>query len=625
MPDSAGAMARLWEEGILKADSFLRQECGARRLTDEEASAMGGRLFIRGWQMTVETPRATRRLNVFADAQFPLSVPRFVLVDRPPFPTWPHIEEDGLMCLAESAVAKFREPQHVLGELLHQAYRLIRDCESGLLEDDFRREFYTYWNRQVPTTAPVVWSLLKPEGPNRIVHLWSGESRPVVGESEQEVLTWLCNRGGNRPQFDYTEEAGLLWIDKALLPGEYPNTGGDVYRLANRVPGGKALLERLAQRESGPYYFLIGAESGNGPCFGAVRVSRPLATGVYRRKCDHSTDGFRPGKVPVALQAIRVFSNSAPVARLKVERVDAEWIHGRGHDARQKELRGKTVIVFGCGSIGAPLAHQLAMAGVGRMFLVDPQGLTWANVGRHILGACHVDANKATDLAEVLRIAYPHSEFRGFQLSSHDFLRQHPDLIGRADLIICAVADWKAELELNLRQRSGEVLAPVLDVWTEEHACAGQAVVVFSAGPCLQCGFDIYGRSKLPATKWSPGSTERTEAGCGANFQPYGPVELLGTVGLAAGFALDVLLKKVVRAARRVWVGPERLLLEAGGSWAAGWIIGDANRSKGAFQEEFVWERDPECVICGEGAESDSHSLTKSENLPNGSSSPRPS
>ena len=92
-------MARYREEGISKADSFLLQECGARRLPDSEAQSVEGRDLVAGWQLVMQTPTAQRRVNVCVDSQFPFSLPHFFLLDRPPFLTWPHVEEDGLLCL----------------------------------------------------------------------------------------------------------------------------------------------------------------------------------------------------------------------------------------------------------------------------------------------------------------------------------------------------------------------------------------------------------------------------------------------------------------------------------------------------------------------------------------------
>jgi sulfur-carrier protein adenylyltransferase/sulfurtransferase len=597
MPDDS-VMAQHLEEGIVKADSFLQQDCGARRLPDSEARSVADRSFVAGWQILLETPNARRRINVYVDRQFPLSVPHFLLLDVPAFPTWPHVEEDGLLCLDNRKVPKFRQPAEVIGVLLPEAYRLIRDCESGTNENDFRTEFYSYWNRQLSTPDVTVRSLLEPHGPSRLVQIWRGETRPVVGETQHQVLEWLRNLNGNRPQFDSTEYACLLWLAEPLLPRDYPKTGADIYRIASSMPGGKELLRQVAGIGRSPYYFLIGAESGNGPCLAAVRTLTPRSTNIRGKMQDRTQNGFRPGKVPPSLQTRRLFSTDAAGSRLRVDRVDPAWVHGRGHDPRQKELSSKNILLFGCGSIGAPIAVQLAMAGVGNTMLVDPGRLDWANIGRHPLGADHVEQPKAIALARVLQKAYPHARFEGFHTASQQFLLEHSDIVATADIIVCAIADWKGELEFNLRQAVREIRAPILYTWTESNACAGHAVLVFSGGACLQCGFSTTGDSKLLVTEWTQ-ETATAEPACGAIFQPYGPIELLGTISLAAGLVLDALLRKVTAATHRIWAGPENLLLDAGGSWSKEWINNDPDRSKGGFQEERVWQKDPFCDVCG--------------------------
>jgi sulfur-carrier protein adenylyltransferase/sulfurtransferase len=603
MPDQAGIMARYREEGISKADSFLLRECGARRLLDSEAQSVEGRDLVAGWQLVVQTPASKRRINVYADRQFPFSLPHFFLLEGPPFLAWPHVEEDGLLCLLNrSAVAKFRQPADVIGDLLRDAYQLIRDCESGANENDFRTEFYSYWNRGVSTEDEKVRSLLMPRGPSRLVQIWRGESRSVVAESEAQVLSWLRNLHGKKPQFDSTDAACLLWIKEPLLPRQYPETAADLYRIAGSVSGGKDLLESFAKRGRSPFYFLIGAESGNGPCLAAVRAHRPVSKDVRGRTRDRTNNGFRPGKVPPQLQTQRLFSSDAVANRIQVERVDAGWIHGRGQDPRQMELNAKTVILFGSGSVGAPIGHQIAMAGVGHIMTVDPADLSWANVGRHPLGADHVGTRKAIALAEMWRKGYPHARFEGFDSTSHRFLAEHLDLVAKADLIICATADWKAELELNLRQRCGEIAAPIVYAWTEPNACAGHAVLIFPGGSCLQCGFSLSGDCKLQVTAWPHDKKQQMEPACGAVFQPYGPIELLGTISIAASLALDVLLGKATVAKHRIWAGTESLLVDVGGTWSKEWINGNMERSKGGFQEERVWEKDPLCdVCCGSG------------------------
>lgn len=595
MPDDAGIMGRYLKEGINQIDCFLRQE-GALRLAPSEVRSVKGRDYVAGWQFVLRTPLADHRLSIFVDRQFPFSPPHFILLDRPPFLEWPHVGKDGLLCLPRADV-DFRQPDKVVGVLLSDANKLICESESGSNKNDFRVEFDSYWNRG--TTEQRARSLLTSGGPSRLVRVWRGKKWVVVGETEEQVLAWLRNLDGNKRQFDSTDPACLLWINEPLLPSEYPKNAADLYRIASSSPGGIGLLECLANIGSSPFYFLIGAESGSGPCFAAVRTCNATSVSPRGKRLDHTNDGFRPGRVPAGLRARRLFSSDASVSRMAVERVDADWIHGRGRDSRQRTLNVKTVLLFGCGSVGAPIAHQLAMGGAGRILLVDPDELTWANVGRHPLGADHVGSRKAGALSKTLQKAYPHSRFEGFDDTSHCFFTKHPALASQADIVVCATADWPAESELNIRQVQGEISTPVLFVWTEPHACAGHAVLTFPGGPCLQCGFSHTGECKLQITTWPAGDQSEPEPACGAVFQPYGPIELLGTISVGASLALDGLLGRVKVATHRIWAGPETLLTDAGGSWTECWVGNNKERAKGGFQEDRTWERNPDCSVCG--------------------------
>ena len=625
MPD-VPIMDRYREEGIGVIHSFLVDVCKALRLPDSEARSFKDRRFVAGWRLMIETA-TQRRLDIYVDHEFPFSQPYFVLVDRPQFPAWPHVEEDGLLCLSDrSVVVDRRQPDKAVAVLLRDAVHLVLECESGANENDFRSEFNSYWGRCLTAETEMVVSLLEPRGPSRLVRVWRGEVQSVVGEAvkgtiEDPVLRWLRNLYGKKPQFASTEYACFLWLERALVPSEYPKTAAELYRLAAAIPGGKDLLERFVGEGCNPFYFVIGAESDNGPCLAAVRTYKPISLDIRGKALDRSNDGFRRGKMPRHLQAQRLLSSGAEATRLAVERADAAWIHGRGQDPRQKVLSSKTAIVFGCGSVGAPLAHQVAMAGVRHVVLVDPEKLSWANVGRHPLGAESVGKSKAVSLAELWRNAYPHAEFEAFEMSSHNFSLERPELLKKADIIICATADWKSEQALNFRQIAEEVAAPILYTWTEPNACAGHAVAIVPGEACLQCGFSTKGDCKLHVTEWVEEKKQRREPACGAVFQPYGPIELLGTISAAASLALDVLLGKIKCSAHRIWAGPESLLLEAGGAWSESWIDGRIERRRGGFQEDRGWEKDVSCHACCHRA-TDVPSSLPSENPDNVSSSP---
>jgi glycine/D-amino acid oxidase-like deaminating enzyme len=275
------------------------------------------------------------------------------------------------------------------------------------------------------------------------------------------------------------------------------------------------------------------------------------------------------------------------------------WVHGRGHDERQKTLAERHVVIAGCGSVGAPIAQQLAMAGVGRLTIVDPENLSWSNIGRHPLGSKFIGLPKASTLSRLLQESLPHLRIDGLVGKIEDFLASGTDF--RADLIVVATADWSCERVLNLGHIDGQITCPLLFTWTEPHACAGHAVYLPQARPCLQCGLTLGGDMRHPVTRWPADMPSHlSEPACGAYFQPYGPIELMGTIAAAASLALDALLNKLESAAHRAWAGSRSLLEEHGGAWSDAWIAGHSNRNEGALQENLIWQQDPDCNACGQ-------------------------
>jgi molybdopterin/thiamine biosynthesis adenylyltransferase len=600
MPEGSPIALGLREEGICKLNSFLTHVCNASPLSSEEVASYK-RSLIAGWEFHIQTNLMMRRLRILIDERFPFSLPHFFLVDRPEFLTWPHIEEDGRLCLqAKNKVSKPQCPEAVAGELLGQAVDLISACEDGSNQEDFRTEFYSYWNRDLDESKGWIYSLLKPQGPSRIVAVWRGESWSVVGESEEEVLSWLRHRYGEQPQFDSTSAACFVWLPQALLPSQYPRKGGDVYRLGCAELQSKTILQAFANKGTSPYYFVLGADCGNGLCLAGVMTRTPLTLNIRGKRRNRRLNGFRPGKVPDSIVTSRLFSDDSQATRVKVQRVDSAWIHGRGFDPHHAILSKKRIVVIGCGSIGAPIAQQLVMSGVGHVDLVDPGTLEWANVGRHPLGAEHVGHNKAQALAEKLQRSYPHATIRGFGIFYEELALRNFNIISRADLVLSATAEWDAESFLNLQHVRGELSAPILYAWTEPHAAAGHAVVLRAASPCLQCGMTTHGEAKFKVTDWPNGSETRNEPGCGAVFQPYGPVELQGTISLAASLALDSLLDKFDGAVHRIWAGPSTLLQDAGGKWSKIWVNEHPERESGGIQVQLEWSKDELCPICGE-------------------------
>lgn len=577
--------------------AFLLKECGAVPLLDAEVREISRHNVAAGWRLNVEPFLEPRELIVCVDVGFPFSNPQFLLKNGPPFLTWPHVEPDGKLCLSRDTYpTDASQPAEIMRELLCEAFELLKKLENGSLTEDFRSEFLSYWNRTVPESGPTFYSLLEPRGPSRIVRVGRVGGCFIAAETEGEISRWYGNFSGKKSDEQQSEEACFVWLQRPPLPIEYPNRAQDVWKMGNAV-GASSLLSQLVKRDKSIVTVLFGAGSDNGPCFGGLRISEARSKNVLGKSVNRKEAGFRPNYVPEALQARRFFLAPANVSRARVDRADPSWIHGRDHDPSQSKLRASRVAIIGCGAIGAAVGVHLGMAGVGNLLLVDPEALSWANVGRHPLGASSVGLGKAEELARMLASRFPHLEFEYRKMGFVELLAQEPSFLEAYDLVLCATGIWNVESALNNWQLAKGVPKYAIYAWAEPHACAGHAVGIISKDSCFQCQLSLQGNSKLEITGWNKNEEEQ-EPACGAMFQPFGPIELSWTTALCSTLVLDCLLGRIAQSTHRMWAGPKDLLDAVGGKWNPDWIGAKVERELGGFLEERRWLRDLNCVAC---------------------------
>jgi len=598
MPDGAPSLAHQMDYAVTSVRDFFVSELRGITLTSSELRSLyAKRDFSTGFRIEAEFGADRRKLDLLLPADFPFAAPRVALVDPPEFLTWPHIEKDGILCLLPpTTTIDVTDPVGQVRSQLSDACELVAACIRGELCEDFQDEFSSYWNWTCTPNAPYFLSLAAAQPPSREVALWRGEEFYVIADDERRLHRWLDNRSGvdKKRRID---RAWLLWLPRPLLPDEYPKTAADVAGLASRAEAAKEFLETLSKGLPDNINIVFAAHTKNGPCFFAVKVPAPAGTRKSKGGRGRTVDGFRRGYVPPSVASGLYWHSSTRVIRSEVSRADAPWIHGRGRDERQPLLAAAHVVLIGCGSVGAPVAGGLAMAGVGRLTLIDPEALTFANAGRHPLGVSHVPQNKADAIATGLGRRFPHHQFEAQKTSWQVVLRIQPELLESADLIVSAMGDWNSESQLDRWHSDHDQSPPIVYGWTEPHACAGHAVAIMSGGnACFACGFDRLGSPRLRVAEWSRSTTQQ-EPGCGAIFQPYGPTELSHTTTLVAELAIDVLLGNARRAEHRIWACREQFLRAAGGNWTPEWIQLANGRSEGAFELHHSWDYSG-CVRC---------------------------
>jgi molybdopterin/thiamine biosynthesis adenylyltransferase len=564
---------------ISKIDRWLVGTLGARRLEDLRDGSSDC------WRIAASISGRDLELDVELPHGFPRDLPCIYLAAPPDFATWPHVERSGKLCIT-SPVDRYdrTQPAEVVQALLLSAFDIIEQGITGTNEDDFRTEFLSYWNADVAGMG--FQSIIDPSGPSRTIEIWRGQKLHLIADTKTDIRRWLGNRGKANVADASIKDAALLWFERPILPREYPKTVDDLYELAGQADGNATgLLDRMLKAAIGPMFTLVfGAATVGGVCFGGIELElRRIDRGPKRKG--------RRGSSPSPEIRLRQWK-SATLRRTTVDRADAFWIHGRDANADLLDLRCAKVALVGCGSLGSPVAHLLAQAGVGELRLIDPDFIEFVNVGRHVLGASAHGQNKALALAAQLRRDLPHSEFVGHAVPWQECAQA----LEGCDLIISTTGslDDEAELTTWQRTRPGK---PFVFGWTEPRACASHAVAILRGAGCLLCGFDLAGDPEFQATKW-PATPLRREAACGNWFMPYGADEIMLGAILVTDLALDVLMDRAVPGIHRVESVRAQLLGAAGGEWTDNWLSAVGAGSPGARTLERSWLPNIHCPAC---------------------------
>ncbi len=542
-------------------------------------------------------------VRILAGRNFPFEPPSIWLEDTTRFLRFPHVEKSGKLCLLDGAsTASPQQAAAVTLHLVEDARRLLAESLHGTNRDDFLREFQSYWRNSGQAHARPFWTTLKPEGPSRPVFLWSARGLVLFAESAEDCRRWVqCSCGGKVPDGYMPQPTVLAWLNAPLFPDEYPKTAAAVLRLIEaRAPEAKAILTSVTPREPGALPLLLGFGFEGSPIFAGLEIREPtgMSSSPGGRAMDIRTQGFRAGKIPPDVLVSRYFgSNQIELA--EVTRVDESWLLARGGNALDPLCANWSVALVGCGSIGADVAFLLAKSGVRRLVLIDPDALSWSNVGRHLLGGDHVPQPKAAALADFLKRQMPWMEISTVTCSLGEVLSERPQVLKNCDLIISTAGDWPCDCQLNCAHRSSGRFPPVVFGWTEAYGMAGQALAVLDSGGCLACGMNELGVFDHRVTDWPRASgTLRRAVGCSEVYQPYGVMDVAPTKAMIAELALDVLHGRVLRSEHRTWIGGLDRLTQLEGTVRPGWQSrgSSSELSKRFFRS--AWLSNPHCPLC---------------------------
>jgi len=589
-------LERFGARALAQVEELVTRFHGTRALATRELAAYGRR-FGHGWEIPGLCAGSGHQLRILIPSALPFHPPRVAVSPAPRSLSWPHVEDHGLLCLLPDAAGhSILDPQSVVLTLLADAVDLVGAGHAGSNLEHFEAEFLSYWARWDKTTAAMS-VMCRPEGPTRWVSSWHGERKALFAENVETLRRWVHNTHGAEAAERLVPQAmPLLWLPRPLRPSEYPTAVSGLLSLVGELRAGPELVEQLLLDQGTGYKSLVlGFNSPHGAGFVGLNVVEPnLPPG----RESPLTKGFR-GRPPrgVLLTRYRGF----PLIGATARRFDASWTLGRDHNPSVRDLQARSAVVLGVGSVGASVAELLAKAGVGRIVLVDEGVFDSANIGRHVLGAQALGANKASALAQLLSARFPHLTINDQPSSLEEVNSRSPDLLRKADLIISTMGNWRSESLLSALAVDAADLPPILFGWTEAHAAAGHAVVCFPRQGCLRCISDDSGHPSLAVATWPTGGALVPVPACGGFFQPYGAIELAHIHALIADLAVEVLLGQVTASTHRVWVGRRKVIQSNSGAWNAKWIARYGDPGEGGLILTVGFNPDPHCPLCVAG------------------------
>ncbi|BDM63450.1 hypothetical protein NFHSH190041_09020 [Shewanella sp. NFH-SH190041] len=577
---------------------FLSDRYSAKRLSESEVQNLGisSSLYTANWriQTDIRHPDSSKaiQLIVAARSTFPFSVPHIFTHPKLEVLKYPHIEEQGRLCVWGEEVTF--DPQDItyVEHLINHSHSLLEQTISGELDEDFSAGMLSYWGRSFtsPLKEKKATSICKVKNvTSRQIHVAYDSSKGVIfADTEDELKGWLTNIG-LKPSRKLCSTTFLINLHEAWKPSEYPKTLGEILSIlktqcADYTEAITAISYILSSNRLNPA-FLVQTNTPNGAIITAMRCLSGINTrgnaGQRYLPPVKAGNGFRDDRIH--FRNLEARCAQVGIRGMEVERRDPSWVLGRDSNPSIRTTSGTTIGIIGLGSIGSSLLPLLIKAGFSKFVLCDGESLEAANVGRHLLGMNYVGTNKAEACKNHIQRNYPWVDV--LYAGSREWFvddKAVEALTTKCDLVISATAEWASDKAIHGMIEDSSLLCSVVFCFTEPHAVATHCYVNKAGGFSYGSLFDNTGRLLESCAKFEHRTIKETHF-CGGVFQPYGGVELSFGHSMIVETVTELACEGIQDDSYRVWIGSKKLLQSLDGEWNQGWEqkygeIGDGSK-----------------------------------------------
>jgi predicted acylesterase/phospholipase RssA len=446
--------------------------------------------------------RDRERFDVLIDPAYPFGPPS-VLVRHLRWAGTPHVQFGVSVCLYASEAVEWQPSDGMLG-FVERLWQWLNSAAAGELDPD-----------DAPMHPPVAYVSSLDEVPMVIPRA----DTPAFGDEPWIGGVELEKHSSTRIDLVAWRPEITSWLDGAapaiLLPGtldfEYPRTVGALLRaLAERgVPRDRVFailkLAALGLKEDEPLIFVLGtAMRGTATDRRqhlAVWYLEPIiAWGLGHSLQTAAEDPDVRASAERVEQIIADWAEDAKMHWCPVREDRPEVTRRRDTDSPLREFAGRSIAVWGCGALGAPVAEWLARAGAAKLILYDKASVAPGVLVRQPFIDAAIGQSKAYVLAGRLRAIRPRD--LEVVVRTRNVLRSalaQEDWHDGADVVIDATASHGVASKLELMRRRFPQDAAIVSMivgHTAEHALLTLAPPGYSGA-----GLDVARQVKLACAR----------------------------------------------------------------------------------------------------------------------------
>ncbi|MEA3252670.1 MAG: ThiF family adenylyltransferase [Pseudomonadota bacterium] len=511
-------------------------------------SRVGGATAYQLWLPPFQDGREFKWAELRLPKGFPAYGKAFIQLSPDAVLRIPHLDSAGVLCIeGDPGPGLGYSTEDRIKFLLHSYLeQFLKPWMNGDLDEDFEDEALNYWAIAVAmarSNTDAVRSVWTVDPPPKKARVRSGllliPNRIIIAADEQlRITNRLVQSMGPAAKQRVRVLVADVPISHAFTPSTWPSSMSDLERiLQGRLPS--AEYSRLQHSRS--------------------RRGRGMYRVVLLRNAEVAFAYLLPGGPPTVLDVYRGKKASPSLHKplpLMTSRLDPDWTVGRDQHPEVSGRQAKHVLVLGAGALGSPVVDHLAKAGVGRISVVDADTMSSANIGRHLLGADSIGANKVDAIAQRINSAYPATEVTPHAMSTAEWLKKNT----LVDVDVVLDLTGEPDVRVQIEQVRLSYPCPLLIGWMEPYVAAAHACMLSAGQSWLQGAQDPL--SYLEAVVW-PSGVIRQEPGCSSRFQSYTAAAAEHAVALVTECALEMIDNSAAvtfDSTVRSWVRGQRFL-----------------------------------------------------------------